>query len=167
MYLPYDPTFLQKNRLGVPPLRTPPINGVSKGVPPLADGKGWRGLGRKVLPAELRGKPVLPGRLPSPKRRYRIQNYAPPFGQPAEPNHRPRPQRSTGGSGNRHRAHKVRKRRHGLKGNARNRIRLSVYGESLRESFPPREGRRSLRTKGTVPSQRRETLPPSGALGTS
>ena len=30
--LPYDPTFLQKNRLGALPLRTPPINGDSKGV---------------------------------------------------------------------------------------------------------------------------------------
>ena len=46
-FLPYNPTFLQKNRLGALPLRTPPINGVSKGVSPLADGKGRRGLGRK------------------------------------------------------------------------------------------------------------------------
>ena len=35
-FLPYNPTFLQKNRLGALPLRTPPINGDSKGWNPLA-----------------------------------------------------------------------------------------------------------------------------------
>ena len=62
-FLPYDPTFLQKNRLGVPPLRTPPINGVFRGRAPKQtekDGGAWggrktRSAGVSFLPKNRRG----------------------------------------------------------------------------------------------------------------